>query len=157
MTPGQNNSGSQYYRASVGAVITNGKGEVLAFERRDIPGAWQLPQGGIEEGEEPIDAIKREILEETGIKQEDLVLIREHPDFLTYELPLEYRSEKTGRGQTQQWFLFRYAADESRIQLSENCEFIAWEWMPFQELTKKAVSFRKEVYRRIAAEFTEIG
>lgn len=58
MTPGQNISRSQYFRASVGALITNGKGEVLAFERRDVPGAWQLPQGGIAEGEEPIDAIR---------------------------------------------------------------------------------------------------
>ncbi len=156
MTPDQNNMKSQYFRASVGAVIINGEGKVLAFDRRDIPGAWQLPQGGIEVGEEPIDAIKREVLEETGIKQDDLALIRKHPAYLTYELPHEYRSEKTGRGQTQQWFLFRYSADESQIQLSENGEFIAWGWMPFQELIKKAVSFRKEVYRQIAAEFSEI-
>ncbi len=156
MTLGQNNLRSQYFRASVGAVITNTKGEVLAFLRRDTPGAWQLPQGGIEEGEKPIDAIKREILEETGIKQKDLVLIREYPDYLTYELPLEYRSEKTGQGQTQKWYLFRYTAEELRLQLSEKGEFIGWQWIRLQELIKKTVSFRKDVYRRIAEEFTEI-
>ena len=156
MTLTQNKSRTQYFRASVGAVVINGKGEALAFERRDVSGAWQLPQGGMEEGEEPIDAIMREIFEETGIKKEDLILIREHPDYLTYELPPEYRSEKTGRGQTQRWFLFRYAADESQIKLSTNGEFVAWEWMPLQELIKETVSFRKEVYRRVRAAFTEI-
>lgn len=147
---------SQFFRASVGAIISNGRGEVLAFERKYIPGAWQLPQGGLEEGEEPKNAILREIEEETGIKPKDLIFIREHPELLSYELPNEYRNEKTGRGQTQKWFLFKYVSELPRIELTAGGEFVKWKWMPLRNLIKSTVLFRKDVYRRLEAEFKEL-
>ncbi|TNF90392.1 MAG: RNA pyrophosphohydrolase [Gammaproteobacteria bacterium] len=144
---------SQFFRASVGAVIVNARGQALAFERSGIPGAWQLPQGGLEAGEEPVEAVFREVFEETGIRQQELTLVRQHPDLLSYELPEEWRSEKTGRGQTQYWFLFRFNGDETRIELPENGEFSTWKWLPLAELAEMTATFRQAVYRRLAADF----
>lgn len=148
----KSNSNSQFFRASVGAVITNHEGEVLVFKRRDTPDAWQLPQGGLKKGEELREAVEREIQEETGICPQDLKLRDKHPHFLTYELPLEYRSKKTGRGQTQRWFLYRYKSD-ALIQLPKHGEFCDFKWIPMSELVDIAVSFRKDVYRKLKTYF----
>lgn len=109
---------SQYFRAGVGAVILNGCGTVFAIERKAAPGSWQLPQGGLDAGEDPLQGIFREVFEETGIKQGDLKLLGQYPEPLAYELPAEYRKPKTGRGQVQYWFLFRYHGDEKRIDIT---------------------------------------
>src|SRR5262249_45679998 len=99
---------SRFFRAGVGAVFANERGDVLACERRDIAGAWQFPQGGLKDGEAPIEAVRREILEETGITRDHLRLMTECPDLLVYELPPSAWSRKTGRGQVQRWFMFAY-------------------------------------------------
>jgi len=78
---------TRYFRAGAGAVLTDQHGRVLIFERRDIPGAWQFPQGGLENEENPIDAALREIWEETGISKTALALIDRYPGLLVYELP----------------------------------------------------------------------
>ena len=145
---------SQFFRASVGAVIVNTAGEALAFERDGIAGAWQLPQGGLEAGEEPLDAVIREVFEETGIDAGDLALLAEHPRLLSYELPVEMRSRKTGRGQTQRWFLFRYDGNPDAIELPADGEFSAWRWMPLRQLAETTVAFRQEVYRELADSFS---
>lgn len=147
-------SPSQYFRASVGAVIVNADGEALACERSGVAGAWQLPQGGLQAGEEPLDAVMREIHEETGIDARDLTLLGEHPQLLSYELPFEMRSAKTGRGQTQRWFLFRFDGDANGIELPAGGEFDAWRWMPLGQLAEETVPFRRQMYRLLAAEFT---
>ena len=147
---------SQFYRASVGAVIVNADGETLAFERSGIAGAWQLPQGGLEAGEEPLDAVIREIFEETGIDARDLALLAEHPRLLSYELPAEMRSNKTGRGQTQRWFLFRFVGDPDDIRLPADSEFSAWRWMPLKQLAETTVFFRQDVYRELATGFSAV-
>src|ERR1043166_5390864 len=98
----------EYFRAGAGAVILNTHGLVLALERKKIPEAWQLPQGGLERGEDPLAAVLREIGEETGISREELALLGDEPALLAYELPLNMRSEKTGRGQANYWFCFRF-------------------------------------------------
>ena len=151
-TPGQ-----QFFRANVGAVIVNDDGEALALERSDVAGAWQLPQGGLDADEEPLDGVLREIHEETGIVREDLALLAEYPEWLSYELPPEMRSRRTGRGQTQRWFLFRFSGDEAAIDPSAGDEFSAWRWMPLARLAQQTVSFRQPVYRRLAAEFARRG
>jgi putative (di)nucleoside polyphosphate hydrolase len=147
--------GGQYFRAGAGAIITNQEGFVLALERASIPGAWQLPQGGLEVGEEPLQAVVREIREETGILPAELELIGTYPEPLAYELPPAARSPKTGRGQVQHWFLFKLKGSNDAIRLSRGSEFRAWRWMPFQQLADQVVEFRRPVYRRLAAYFAD--
>lgn len=141
---------AEYFRAGVGAVISGGDGLVLAFERAGMPGAWQFPQGGLKKGEEPLAAVYREVAEETGIAAGELELLAAYPELLAYELPATARSEKTGRGQVQYWFLFRYCGDEKSINVQCGREFGAWQWLPFAGLLQKTAPFRKPVYRRLA-------
>jgi putative (di)nucleoside polyphosphate hydrolase len=144
---------AEYFRAGVGAVIIDARGLVLALERARLPGAWQMPQGGLEKGEEPETAVYREIAEETGIGAGDLELLDTYPGPLVYELPASARSEKTGLGQVQYWFLFRFHGDESALDVRSGAEFRAWQWLPFAGLLQKTVDFRKPVYRRLAERF----
>jgi len=139
---------SRFFRAGVGAVIANERGEVLACERRDISGAWQFPQGGLKDGEAPIEAVRREILEETGITADHLRLMSECPDLLVYELPPTSWSHKTGRGQVQRWFLFEYRG-RLAIALPPESEFAACAWRPFEEVERHTPEFRRPVYKRL--------
>jgi putative (di)nucleoside polyphosphate hydrolase len=132
----------------VGAVILNEAGRVLALERRDITGAWQLPQGGLRIGEAPLAAVKREIKEETGVDG-DLHLLFAIDRLLAYELPRSHRSKKTGRGQVQYWFIFRYRGAEERITLGDNKEFRRWKWTTMQDLSSNVVAFKKPVYQEL--------
>jgi len=138
----------QYYRAGVGAVITNGRGEVLACERSDDPGSWQLPQGGMEEAEAPDEALRRELGEETGLALAQLRLLESRSLLLAYDLPPQYRSAKTGRGQVQHWFFLEFSKAELPA-ISLGREFRAWRWMPIPDLVAGAVDFRRAVYRQI--------
>lgn len=144
---------SEFFRASAGAVVADAHGRVLVARRADVGGhAWQFPQGGIHHGESPLDAIYREIEEELGIAQTDVELLREHDDWLTYELPTEHRSQKTGRGQTQRWFLFLLRGDPSSMRVDER-EFDAWRWMPFEDVVSRCVPFRRTVYEALLRRF----
>lgn len=140
---------TQSFRAGVGAIIINDKKKVLAFERRDLPGNWQCPQGGLEIGEAPIEGAYREIEEETGIKKEKLQQVFDEPLLLAYELPPKYRSKKVGRGQAQYWFLFRFTGEKNDITLGEKKEFQDHQWMDFPKLTKKVIWFKKPVYLQL--------
>ena len=146
----------QYFRAGVGAVIINEIGHVLALERIDIPGSWQLPQGGLKSAEEPLRAAFREIAEETGIDESDLELLDSYPEPLAYELPPSARSAKTGRGQVQYWLLFRFNGRDDNIDVRRGAEFRSWKWMAFESLIKLTVDFRKPVYRKLADRFSAI-
>src|ERR671922_2888265 len=97
---------AKYFRAGVGAVIADGNGRILALERSDFRGAWQLPQGGLKRRETTLQGVVREIEEETGLKARALKLLDQYPDFLVYELPLKAQSKKTGIGQVQRWYYF---------------------------------------------------
>ena len=144
-----NQNPGQYFRAGAGAVILNDSGLIFAIERKAVPGAWQLPQGGLDANEEPLQAVYRELLEETGIRANDLELVTQYPEPLVYELPPEYRKAKTGRGQVHYWFIFRYKGDEKQIDLSGEAEAATWQWMAFEDLLKLVAPFRKRVYRRL--------
>jgi putative (di)nucleoside polyphosphate hydrolase len=144
---------AQTFRAGVGAIILNENGKVLSMERKDIPGAWQLPQGGLDEGKTPLQAVWREILEETGIQPKHLELLASARRLLAYELPVEARSQKTGRGQVQYWFLFRFTGPDEAITLGDKKEFQAWEWLSMEKLAAKVVAFKQPVYQELARDF----
>ena len=144
---------TQTFRAGVGAVILGKKRKVLAFERKDIPGSWQLPQGGLDKDESPLEAVKREVYEETGIKASDLELLSTASKLLAYELPEEARTKKLGRGQVQYWFLFRFIGQDEAITLGDEKEFRAWKWMSMDKLAAKVVSFKQVVYQELVKEF----
>jgi len=146
---------AQYFRVGVGAVIINAAGLVFAFERKEIPGAWQLPQGGLDHNEEPLQAVYRELFEETGIRAKDLELVGYYPEPLAYELPAELRKPKTGRGQVQYWFLFRYRGDETIIDIKSGGEAKSWQWMPFDSLLNTVVDFRKPLYAKLREHFRD--
>jgi putative (di)nucleoside polyphosphate hydrolase len=146
-------SNAKTFRAGVGAVILKKDGLVLGLERKDIPGVWQLPQGGLDDNETPVEAVKREIREETGIEASDLELVASMPRWLAYELPEEARSKKIGRGQVQRWFLFRFRGSDEAITLGDKKEFRAWKWIGMDELTSIVVSFKQPVYQELAEYF----
>lgn len=114
---------------------------MLALERSDIPGAWQLPQGR----------------EETGISREKLELLGRYPEPLIYELPPKAQSTKTGLGQVQYWFFFKYRGADGDIRLPAGGEFRAWDWRPFDDVVANAVEFRQSVYRRLRESFDTLG
>ncbi len=144
---------SQYFRASVGLIVSDHAGRVLAVERYRQPGQWQLPQGGMRVGEEPYDAALRELYEELGLKPKHVAYLGEHSEWLAYELPEDYRSKKTGRGQVQRWLVFRLVGAESKIRLDhgqDHRELRAWSWRDLSELAGEVAAFRVGVYRRLA-------
>lgn len=145
----------QYFRAGVGAIIINKKGQLLLLERRDIPGSWQFPQGGLDDGETTHPGILREIEEETAISSKHLQLIARYPEPLAYELPPRARTAKTGRGQVLYWFLFRYLGKKKKIDLSRSKEFRAYKWTSSGSAIAETVEFRKNSYQRLLEYFSE--
>lgn len=147
---------NEFFRAGVGAVIEDGAGRVLMFERAGHPGSWQFPQGGMERGEDPLETVWRELAEETGLGTDHVTVRAELKEWLAYELPEDARSEKTGRGQVQRWFAFALAStlvDEPPIRLGgvgAPAEFAAWRWSTMKAAVEGAVAFRQPTYRRLA-------
>lgn len=124
----------------------------MALERCDVPDAWQLPQGGIEDDEEPADAMWRELREETGLTDADVTVVGEVPEWLGYELPADARSSKTGRGQVHKWFLLLASEEELPVALdAANSEFRSWRWVALTDLAEQAVPFRRPVYQHLAS------
>ncbi|PID83352.1 RNA pyrophosphohydrolase [Candidatus Campbellbacteria bacterium] len=146
------------FRASAGAFITNKeRTAVLAFERISRKGSRQLPQGGIKIYEKPVDAIYRELKEETGLESKDLLLIGEYPEWITYELPERLRSKKHGRGQTQKFFFFEFKGDILNIDLQsvDDEEFSDYFWVEPIDIVNKTVDFRKPIYKKLISHFEQ--
>jgi putative (di)nucleoside polyphosphate hydrolase len=139
-----------YFRAGVGLLVVNGTGLVLAAERSRMPGAWQVPQGGLFPGEQPIDAARRELLEETGIEWADVEVLDELAEWIGYELPPDSRSPKTERGQVHKWFLVRYSGSQVDLRRSADPEFDRWQWVSMASLVERTWAVRQPVYRRLA-------
>lgn len=151
------------YRPCVGIMVLNRDGLIWLGQRSDAkqhivegPGTWwQMPQGGIDKGEDPAAAARRELYEETRIRS--IEIVAEHPDWLYYDLPKELLGKKWGgryRGQKQKWFAVRFTGDDSEIDISppdHEIEFDAWRWAKRSELMDLVVPFKAEVYREVLA------
>ncbi len=154
------------YRLNVGAVLFGPDGRVLVCRRADLPnaegapGGWQLPQGGMDEGEDPRVAVLRELAEEIGTDRADI--LAEHPDWLTYDLPPELVGKALGgqyRGQRQKWFALRFLGTDADIRLDADPhpEFDAWRWAELAELPALAVSFKRAIYEELARSFARFA
>jgi len=148
------------YRPCVGLVVMNAAGEVFAGQRIDNPGdAWQMPQGGVDEGETPVQAALRELGEETGISADSVEVLAETADWIPYELPHDLVPKLWKgryRGQTQKWFLLRFSGNDAEINIvQDHQEFSRWAWMKPDELIDKIVPFKKHTYTQVFAEFED--
>jgi putative (di)nucleoside polyphosphate hydrolase len=147
------------YRPCVGIVLVNGAGLVFAGERLDMPGAWQMPQGGIDDGEAPLEAALRELGEEVGLAPGDVAVEVEHPDWLAYDLPEALRGgawKGRWRGQRQRWFLMRLVAPEAAIRIdTAHPEFGRWQWMRGADLVAGIVPFKRDIYAAVIGRFAD--
>ncbi len=149
------------YRKCVGAVLFNRDGLVFVGERNDLDEpSWQLPQGGVDKGEKPRKAVKRELAEEIGVTNADI--IAECPGWLCYDFPRELMGKAWGgryRGQKQKWFALRFEGADSDIDLyaSGHPEFRAWRWVAIDRLPELIIPFKRPVYEAVAAEFRHLG
>lgn len=148
------------YRRGAGIMLLNSEGKVFVAARIDNPDdAWQMPQGGLDEGEDPWPGALRELQEETGIPPDLVEKIAEHPERLRYDLPGEWR-EKLWRGkwkgQMQHWFLARFLGNDADIDLdTHHPEFRDWKWVEPELLPELIVPFKRDLYRRLVDDFSE--
>jgi putative (di)nucleoside polyphosphate hydrolase len=145
------------YRLNVGAVLFGPDGRVFVGKRIGVPDAWQLPQGGIDKGEDPREAVLRELLEEVGTAKAEV--IGEHSGWLQYDLPPALLGVAWGgkyRGQKQKWFALKFLGTDEDIQLNadDHPEFEDWKWVPLAELPALAVAFKRDIYEVLARDFT---
>lgn len=154
------------YRPCVGIALFNQDGHVFVGERIDTPGAWQMPQGGIDPGEDITLAALRELSEEVGTDQADIIRISDTP--LYYDLPddwekygMENRTLWNGkyRGQVQTWVAARFTGSDADIDLEtyEKPEFSAWQWIPLSQTIDLIVPFKRDVYVQVIQQFRDIA
>jgi putative (di)nucleoside polyphosphate hydrolase len=157
------------YRPCVGMCVLNRQG--LAFIGRRIDGpehvdathVWQMPQGGVDPGEDTYKAALRELYEETNIRSVER--LGEIPDWLTYDIPREIVGQAWNgkyRGQTQKWYALRFAGNDSEIDIANpggghEPEFAEWRWEPMQNLPELVVPFKRKIYERVVKEFARFA
>ncbi len=147
------------YRLCAGVMLINARREVFVGQRIDSSvEAWQMPQGGIDEGEDAEAAALRELGEEAGVAPDKVVLIAAAPGEFVYDLPDELIGKVWKgryRGQTQRWFLYRFLGDDSDINIvTAHQEFRAWRWLPSAELPEVIVPFKRALYEQVLAAFS---
>ncbi len=136
-------------RTGVGIVVLNNQNKVFVGKRKDNPvDKWQMPQGGVDDGEDYLSAMKRELFEETSIKS--IEVLEEIERFFEYELPKNLVGiiwKGKFRGQKQKWFITKFVGKEKEINLkTKNPEFIEWKWIIPEELPNVIVDFKKKIY-----------
>ena len=146
-------------RSGVGIIVLNKENKIFVAKRIDNPkNFWQMPQGGVDKGEDFLTAAHRELNEETGIK--NIELIREIEGTTTYELPnhlLGIIWKGKYRGQKQKWFLMRFTGDEKEININtKNPEFLDWKWIEIEKITDVVVDFKLHVYKEIQKKVKKI-
>ena len=142
-------------RKGVGIIVLNKKNKVFVGKRRDNPGdKWQMPQGGVDEGEDNFTAMQRELTEETSIK--NIKIIKEIENVFEYELPENLVGiiwKGKFRGQKQKWFITRFLGQDSEINLNtKHPEFIEWKWLEPEKLPDVIVDFKKNLYLKLLKE-----
>lgn len=151
---------TENYRPNVAIIILNKEGQILWCKRKDGNG-WQFPQGGLDKGESPLEAVYRETQEEVGLERKDLRIIKETKEWFNYKVPEErlpkyFRFENSKFvGQTQKWFLAEILCEESRINLnaSSPIEFVDWTWSSYWHPINGGVDFKKSTYRKVLKSF----
>ena len=146
-------------RIGVGAVLLNKNNQVFVGKRRDNPvNKWQMPQGGVDNNEKLVDALKRELYEETSVKSYEI--IHELDRWLTYELPENLLGKiwrGKYRGQKQRWFILRFSGEENEINVNtKKPEFLEWKWADIESLPNIIVDFKKKVYEELLVEIRRI-
>lgn len=158
------------YRRNVGIMLLNHAGHVFVGRRRAESGpehvdqthSWQMPQGGIDEGEDPLPAALRELAEETGVTSASL--LAEAPHWLTYDLPPDVAKaawKGRYRGQTQKWFAFRFDGDDSEINIlappgGHKPEFEEWRWVAMTDVPTLIIPFKRAVYEEVVSLFRHL-
>ena len=146
-------------RTGVGAIVLNKNNQVFVGKRKDNPGKyWQMPQGGIDNNEDYLNAALRELEEETSIKS--VKLIKEIDGYLTYNLPDELLGiiwKGKYKGQKQKWYIMKFTGDESEINVkTKKPEFLDWRWINIENITDTVVEFKSDVYNKLKNEVKKI-
>lgn len=148
------------YRPCVGLMLMNAQGRIFVGQRNDRhKDAWQMPQGGVDKGEDPREAALRELWEETGVTADLVEIIAETPGWLSYDLPHDIVPKiwkGRYRGQEQKWFLLRFTGHDNQINIAtDHPEFTRWKWQDPDRLVAEIVPFKRDVYAQVVAAFEQ--
>lgn len=148
----------EFYRQNVGLMLIGSDRRVFVGRRTNQPDAWQMPQGGIDDGETAIEAACRELMEEVGTTK--ALLLRESAQWLVYDVPEGRRPaywKGRWRGQAQRWFALAFTGKDSDVDIAaHDREFDAWQWVPASELATLIVPFKRAIYQEVLTEFADL-